>query len=251
MSNIEKLRNEFFRVRSLGFLPNNRPNNTDGGIGNTFEDHLGVVENNLRDPDFEGFEVKSKRMLNSSYLSLFSKSPSHPKKANSILKDRFGEQRDEEFADLKKLYASIFGNKYSTVYGKYNMKLEIDRELEILKLIIKDLDMNTLYDEAHWTFTDLMRASSKMNKLWVVYADESKIDGKLHFHYKESEVFLDFNFDKLLNNIENGGIMFDLRMGVHHTIGSKNYGKPHDHGSGFRVKKENIKELFDNYLYLE
>ena len=28
----------------------------------------------------------------------------------------------------------------------------------------------------------------------------------------------------------------------------KNYGKPHDHGSGFRVKKEKIRELFDDYM---
>ena len=90
VKNIDKIVSEFERIRDLGFLPNNRPNNKDGGIGNTFEDHLGVKENNLKDPDFIGFEVKSKRIFNESYLSLFSKSPSQPKGANRILKDRFG-----------------------------------------------------------------------------------------------------------------------------------------------------------------
>lgn len=250
MSNVDKLRAEFNRIRNMGFLPNNRPNNKDGGIGNTFEDYLGVIENNLKDPDFEGFEVKSKRMMNSSYLSLFSKSPSAPKKANSILKDKFGEQRDEEFSDLKKLYASIFGHRYSVVYEKYNMKLEVERDNEILRLIIKDLNMNLLYDEAYWSFKDLQKASSKISKLWVVYAEEKKENGNLHFHYKESEIFLDFNFNNLLNAIEEGNIMFDLRMGVHHTPGKK-YGKPHDHGSGFRIKKENIVNLFNEYVYLD
>ena len=45
----EKVSNEFKRIKALGFIPSNRPNNKDGGIGNTFEDHLGVLENNLKD----------------------------------------------------------------------------------------------------------------------------------------------------------------------------------------------------------
>ena len=40
VKNIDKIVSEFERIRDLGFLPNNRPNNKDGGIGNTFEDYL-------------------------------------------------------------------------------------------------------------------------------------------------------------------------------------------------------------------
>ena len=40
--------------------------------------------------------------------------------------------------------------------------------------------------------------------------------------------------------------MFDIRIGVYQT--GKYKGKPHDHGSGFRIKPENLKELYDNYL---
>jgi hypothetical protein len=247
VKNIDKIVSEFERIRDLGFLPNNRPNNKDGGIGNTFEDHLGVKENNLKDPDFIGFEVKSKRIFNESYLSLFSKSPSQPKGANRILKDRFGEERDSEFVGLKKLYASIFGHRCGIVYDKYNMKLQVDRDSEHLKLVIMDLNMVVLYDEVIWSFDSLRKASSKINKLFIVYADSKKIDGLNHFHYKEGEIYLNFNFDKFLNQIENGGIMFDIRIGVHKTEG-RNYGKPHDHGSGFRVKKEKIRELFDDYM---
>ena len=47
----------------------------------------------------------------------------YPKKANGYLKDTFGEVRDPQFPDLKKLYASIFGHRYNLVYEKYKMKL--------------------------------------------------------------------------------------------------------------------------------
>ena len=72
MDKLEKIKFEFDRIKDLGFIKSTRQNNKDGGIGNTFEDYLGVEENNLRDPDFEGFEIKTKRFMNSSYITLFS-----------------------------------------------------------------------------------------------------------------------------------------------------------------------------------
>ena len=86
MESLNKVKFEFERIKNLGFVKSNRINNKDGGIGNTFEDYLGVSENNLRDPDFEGFEVKTQRQITSSYITLFSKSPSFPKGTSLIKK---------------------------------------------------------------------------------------------------------------------------------------------------------------------
>jgi hypothetical protein len=236
---------EFQRIKNLGFVKSNRPNNRDGGIGNTFEDYLGVQENNLRAPDFNGFEIKSKRQFNSSYLTLFSKSPTNPSGANAILKDKYGECRDPQFPQLKKLYASIFGHRESLVYEKYLMQLDVQQKNKLLYLNVKD-NTNTIYKDVHWTFDELKYASSKMQHLLVVYADEKVIGGVRHYHYLNAEIYLNFNFDKFLTSIENGVIMFDIRIGVYKT--GNNYGKPHDHGSGFRVKKENIIELYDDFI---
>jgi hypothetical protein len=247
MVNKQLIISEFKRIRDLGFVKSNRPNNRDGGIGNTFEDYLGVEENNLREADFEGFEIKSKRQFNSSYLTLFSKSPTYPVGANGILKDKYGECRDPQFPQLKKLYASIFGHRESLVYNKHLMKLDVIYPNNIVNLKIKD-ELHNSYDEVHWTFEELIRGSSKMKNLFVVFAEEKVIDGIRHYHYLNAEIYFNFNFDKFLKSIENGVIMFDIRIGVHKT--GNNYGKPHDHGSGFRVKKENISELFDDYISL-
>ncbi len=57
MKNIDKLKKEFNRIKKMGFVDCTRPNNIDGGIGNTFEDLLGVEENNKKEADFKGFEV--------------------------------------------------------------------------------------------------------------------------------------------------------------------------------------------------
>jgi hypothetical protein len=238
---------EFERIRSLGFVKSTRQNNRDGGIGNTFEDHLGVQENNLRLPDFNEFEIKSKRKFNTSYLTLFSKSPSHPSGANSILKDKFGECRDPNFPQLKKLYSSVFGNRENLVYNKFQMKLDVLHSKEHLNLKVKD-EFNNIYDDVYWTFDELISGSSKLKNLFVVFAEEIVINEERYYHYLNAEIYLNFNFEKFLNSIENGVIMFDIRIGVHKTGSS--YGRPHDHGSGFRIRKEKIIDLYDDFISL-
>lgn len=246
MESIEKIKFEFERIKKLGFIKSNRENNKDGGIGNTFEDYLGVLENNLKDPDFEGFEVKTQRDLTKSYITLFSSSPSFPIGANAILKEKYGEVRDINFPDLKKLYASIFGDKFSKVYGKFFMKLEVNKPLERIYLIIKT--DGVVDDEVYWDFEKIKIGLSKLNKLWVVIADHKIVNGIDYYYYKNSKVYVDINFNKFIYLLENGFIQFDMRMGVHKS--GKNYGKPHDHGSGFRIKKESIENIFDNVIDL-
>ena len=81
---------KFREIKELGFVKSKRPYST--GIGKTFEDYLGVTENNEIGPDFAGFEVVSKRTQTSTFLSLFTKSPSHPRSVNTILLERYGEE---------------------------------------------------------------------------------------------------------------------------------------------------------------
>ena len=53
MENKDFIISKFKEVKSLEYVPSNRANNT--GIGKTFEDYIGVVENNLDEPDLAGF----------------------------------------------------------------------------------------------------------------------------------------------------------------------------------------------------
>jgi len=244
MTSLERIKCDFERIKQLGFVEDKRPNSRDGGIGNTYEDLLGIQENNLKLADYLGYEIKSKRQFNSSYLSLFCKSPSYPKGVNSYLRETYGENRDVNHPEAKKLYASVFGHRNAEIYGKYNMKLEIDYQTEKLFLQIKNLE-NHLLDSVYWTFEDLKLASSKLKSLMLVLADEQKKDGKRFYHYNKAEIFHNFSFNKLLESIEKGDIMFDIRIGIYNS--GKNKGKTHDHGSGFRIKRENLKNLYQTY----
>jgi hypothetical protein len=245
MNPIEELKKEFLQIKAQGFVLNTRPKNRDGGIGNTFEDLLGVKENNLSEADFKGIEIKSQRLFNSSFISLFTKAPSFPKRANNHLRETYGEIRQEEHSDKKVLFCSIFGNRESLVYEKYKIKLHIDREKKRIILIIKDLKDNLLTNEVYWDFSTLQEASKKLDRLFLVLAETKKIDNEPYCHFTEGRIYYDFNFEKFLTELELGSIMFDIRIGVYNS--GKNYGKTHDHGSGFRIKKENFHKLYTTF----
>lgn len=248
MNNIEKLKQEFSRIKKLGFVENTRPNNKDGGIGNTFEDLLGVVENNKSEADFYDFEIKSQRAFNTSVISLFTKAPEFPKGANSFLRETYGEARDENHSDKKILYASVYGNRDAEIYSKYKMRLNVNRQEEKLELVIKDLEENIL-TSVYWSFSLLEKSSKKLKNLFLVFA-ETKKEGENNFcFFKSGNIYYNFDFQKFLTEIENGNIQFDIRIGVYNS--GKNYGKTHDHGSGFRVKRENFKNLYEAFEEIE
>ena len=150
MNSIQELTDKFLQIKAKGFVPNTRPNNQDGGIGNTLEDLLEIKENNLTQADFKGIEIKSQRLFNSSYITLFSKAPTDPKRANNCLRETFGEVRQEEHSDKKILYASIFAHRPSTVYNKYKMSLQINHNEQRLYLIVTDLNNNILSNDIYW-----------------------------------------------------------------------------------------------------
>jgi MvaI/BcnI restriction endonuclease family len=244
-----KINNEFLRIKSLGFVKSNRTAKNDGAIGNTFEDYLGVLENNLKDPDFAGFEVKSKRELTSSYLSLFTKSPSAPRGANAYLKNNFG-KNDEDFPELKKLNSSVFAHRWNSLYDKNKLKLSVNRAEEKIILLVNDNNDNLVSDCVHWTFANIQKAAAKkLSSLFFVSATSKKEESIEHFHYNSAKVFLNFDFDKFLTALENGFIMFDIRIGSYKS--GKYFGKPHDHGSSFRVKRENIGQLYQSVFEID
>lgn len=244
ISNIEK---EFRRIKSLGFIKSKRSHNT--GIGKTFEDYLGVNENNIKDPDFEGFEVKSQRYLTSSKITLFTKSPTYPQNANYYIKDKYG-VFDTTCNKIKKIHTSFFGDRENTYLRKYSFKLNIDRKKKKIFFIIKDLlNKKILNSNIHYTFNDIIDSTKKLDKLFVVTADTKVKRGKEYFHFKNATLFIGFNFDKFLNLIEQGKIQYDIRIGAYRS--GQNKCKPHDHGSGFRIDRDSIKALYKTVIELD
>jgi hypothetical protein len=242
-----KIESEFKRIRALGFIKSKRIHNT--GIGKTFEDYLGVAENNLKDPDFEGFEVKSHRFLSTSKITLFTKSPTYPEGANHYIREKYG-NIDKLCKRTRVIHTSFFGDRFNTYLGKYAFKMQINKDLERVNFIIKELSKDKPCDEEiYYTFDDIMESTKKLDRLFVVTAATKTKRGKEYFQFQNAKIYLNFNLEKFLYLIEKGKIQYDIRIGAYKT--GINKCKPHDHGSGFRIYRDNLGDLYETVIEIE
>ncbi len=239
---LKSFKKDFKKVKDAGFVESHRSHNT--GIGKTFEDLLNVVENNKQEVDYlDELELKSSRKISKSLLTLFTKSPSFPKGANRIIKDRFG-TLDSEF-NLKIIHTTISGNKFNTYKNKYGFKFEIDRKKQKMFILIKDLNDDSIINfKCYYNFDDVRNIIEKKCKsIALVTAKHKHENNKEFFQFEKAILLSKVTFEKFIKGIEDGAIYYDIRIGIYRSGELK--GKPHDHGSGFRIKKDKISEIFE------
>jgi hypothetical protein len=239
---------QFRAVKALGFVKSNR--GSDTGIGKTFEDYVGVVENNLEEPDLAGYEIKSHREVSNSYITLFTKVPEFPPKANAYLLDRFGTPYPHN-PNLKELHTSMFATRLNTYKFAYSFKLINDRVARQIRIEVYDMNSQQLIDSSvGYSYAQIEdKLHGKLKDLFYVSAErKTEDDGEL-FYFNKAEIYSNPSLDKFLDLIDGGVIMFDIRIGSYKS--GKNLGKAHDHGSGFRIKEEDMKLLFENQETVE
>jgi len=239
---VKEFIDRYLAVRELGWVRSHRSNNT--GIGKTLEDLLMIHENNLDEADIGDVEIKSQRALTSSKVTLFTKKPTGPDRANNILRDHYGVQNPKH-PDLMQMHASMF-NYWNQTYKKWGMRLQSNNDEERLYLEIKDLKTDELESFTCWYDYDVIRhvISKKMSILAFVSADSrSGSDGREEFRFTECKIFYGGTFKRFLALLNDGKIQYDIRIGSYKTPG-KSYGKVHDHGSGFRISRVHLAELF-------
>lgn len=246
-SDKEKIIDEFYKVKSLGYIQSNRKNNT--GIGKTFEDYIGVVENNRDEADLYGYEIKAHRKSASSYITLFTKIPTFPVNAASYLKDKFGVQ-DNKNPSLKKIHTSIFANKFNNYDRRYSFRL-INDSNGYIKIGVYDIVTKDLIDEeVGYTYEVLDEIlHKKLDKLLYVIAENEYRNHDEYFYFYRAHIYTKLCLNKFLELLDEGLIMYDIRIGSYKS-GPK-YGEAHDHGCGFRIKASNLKLLYDEYEMLE
>lgn len=240
---IEKAKTSFIKdfkaVKEMGYIRSHRPHDT--GIGKTFEDIMKVEENNLKIADYQGcIEIKSQRDDTGSMITLFTKSPSYPENVNQILRDRYGKLDPD--SGYKILHTTMKHSAYNTFAEKWGFKLDINKLERRIEIKIKNLKTNQIEDFlVYYSFDDIKQAIiSKLGLIAYITADRRIVDGHEEFHYTKATLLSNLKF---LENVRNDNIKYDIRIGTNKS-GDK-IGQLHDHGSGFRFKRENIPQLFD------
>ncbi len=239
---LEEFKQDFKKIKEMGFIDSKRLHDT--GIGKTFEDFIGVIENNKAFADYKGIiELKSGRELSQSMITLFTKSP-EPKKINNILREEYG-YYDGEHRDMKILHTTIVADKFNTCKGKFAFILDINGKEEKVNIKIKNMENNYVEDvDIYYSFETLRKIIDKKCKYIIFISAETKKDrGKELFKFSKAILLSGLTFEKFLDALKNGIIKYDVRIGVYRT--GKLKGKTHDHGSGFRIFKSDLNKAFN------
>jgi hypothetical protein len=146
--------------------------------------------------------------------------------------------------DLNRLHTSMFASKFNTYEGKYSFRIINDRNAKVLKIGVYDINEHQLINDTvgynYSTIETILKR--KLKKLFYVSAERRFEDGCEEFYFNHAEIYTEPSLECFLGLIDKGLIMYDIRMGCYKS-GIKR-GKPHDHGSGFRMLESNFCLLY-------
>lgn len=226
---------EYRKICKMGWITTHRTGPT--GIGKTLEDLLNIKENNLDEPDFGEYELKSCRINSGSMLTLFTRSP-QPANSNTYLRIKYGYASGAYDNDEKVLHSTLSADRFTTINNTGNM-LKIVCDADKIS-IASQHEVENVY----WTRDVLKECFEKKYKGKLIYAKaESRGSGSSEeFKFVEAYEVSGFDYDAMISLLEKGKIYVDLRIGQYHQ--GKNAGKTHDHGTGFRIREADQHELF-------
>jgi hypothetical protein len=245
--NIMILSKMFENIENIGWVKSHQEGY--GGLGRTFENLIGKKEENFEWPDFEGIEIKTKRLQTKyDYINLFSYRP----ESNYVdeilrLRDTYG-YPDKIIKNVKVLNISLFANKNTKLKDKFIFKLKIDRGNEKIFLCVYDVFGNIIEKTSYWCFNEMeKKLFRKMKITAIVEADTKIINNQEYFRYKSIRFYRLKNFSNLLDLFEKGSAYITFKIGVNRSGNKIN--QIHDHGTSFSVKLNNLNQLFEEILF--
>lgn len=250
--NYDEFLSKFRRIRDGGFVATHRAGDT--GVGKTLEDLLGIAENNLAGPDFETYELKSARKNAGSMLTLFTKVP-EPSGANSLLLTHFGYPARTELPSPRSVQRRLGEGVVlpdqalpsARLTNELHVTVEFGRENSVGLWL--SLDRGKLVIDNHknvpaYYSPDYLKAAFERkygHRLVYVLADCRRSRGRPEeFCYNEARLMWGFDFPGFLDLVKDRTIKLDLRLG-HFADG-----RPHDHGTGFRVFPRDLPRCFSH-----
>lgn len=225
---IPELKKKLKSIKSLGFVKTHRKGDT--GIGKTLEDLLDIKENNIPLPDIgEVAELKAYRRNTTSPLTFFTLEP-RPKGGDRdrVLLDNFGySKRDNGWS--KELHCTLSCKHYN------NQGLKLKVEKDKVRIVGKGRRLNI-----YWDVKDLQKKFEvKLPALVYALADCKMIKWVEYFHFNEVYLLEGFDFEHFKAMVKKDAIVVDFRMYYRPNKSVRN------HGTGFRVKPNQLYKCFD------
>lgn len=240
---LEKLNNEFKKIRKMGYVKSSRNGFT--GIGKTFEDLIWKKEDALENPDYLGIEIKTKVGYSKGYITLFNAAPKGPSNFEARRISQLYGYPDRYATEYKVLAVSVLGNLPTLVANRFLFKLQIDYEKQKIGLLITDKNGIFLEKESYWDFKIVKeKLERKLKYLALIKAWPNRIKETQYYKYYAIYFFKLKGFKEFLSLIEQGKIRINFKISVYREGERK--GDTHDHGTSFEIQEENLQKLFWN-----
>jgi len=238
---IEKLH----QIKEKGWIPSGRSRSNVGAVGNTLEDLFGIKENNLPLANAGPWELKAQRGDTPSLTTLFHSEP-QPRDAKivpKVLLPLYGWPHEEAGKKYPRTEMSFRSTTPGNRFTERGFKIDVDRTEKRVKLsfnaskvdmrkhsewlssVQQRVGLRQINPQPYWEFDDIGRkVETKIKNAFYVLAECRREDKKEYFCYNEAWMLEHADFNKFLNEIENGAILvdFDARTG-------------HNHGTKFRM----------------
>lgn len=243
MTEIDNLKKDLVSIKQMGWIP---CNNNYGDAGNKLEKLLNRNPGNFEIPDYDNIEIKTKKSLLYSNITLFSACPDSYLFEIKRLHKLYG-YPDRKNREFKILNNSIYCNKLTYIYNNKYFVLKIDRAHKKLKLIVCNGNMDVIDDFTSWSFALLKeKLERKLKYLCFVEVKKMFFQNQLYIKYTNDNYYSLKDFETFIHLIEIGVIGVTFRIGVFKS--GKRKGQIHDHGTGFCINKDNLELLFNKIL---
>jgi hypothetical protein len=241
---IKTFKKRFDEIKNMGWIISHRTHDT--GIGKTFEDLMGIDENNSPLPDFNNIlEIKTQRTESNSRITLFTKSPLPPQ-VNRRLYEFFGYE-DEN--NIKNFHTTLIGDSFNSYKEKFGFKLEFNDDEKKIKLLVKNLKSDIInFTGAYYDYDTIKdKLNEKTSNIVFVFAESSGRGEDEKFRFTNGYICLDgMDFNKFIEYYHEGKISYDIRIGSYKSGNKK--GQYHDHGSGFRIYEKDLYKFYNNII---
>lgn len=241
--NIQQLKEEFERVKTMGWIP--APHNRNNEQGSLFERLINKPEENFEIPDFEGIEIKTHMKCSQCTITLFHANPEGKEffEVNRLC-NRYG-YPDSKIKTSRNLSGDVNTKEIRKMGLWYGYKLIIDRHKERVYLRIYNVHGKIMEEESYWDFSILKeKLERKLPYLAYIDVERKCINGQYYFKYTDIKFYQLRDFSIFLQLLEEGKITVCFNVGVFHS--GRRIGQIKNHGVGFKIAKENIRLLFDS-----
>jgi hypothetical protein len=221
--NLAEFRKRFSAVKKQGWIQSVRKGPT--GIGHTFEQLMGLKENNIAVPDLGKIELKAHRSSSSNMITLFT----------------FNRK-----AWIMKPLEAI--RKYGTPDKDGRLGLYFTMSLKPNSVgLFLNIGEDTITVQhtsgeiiATWKLDDLARQfKKKIRSMIIVYALNEMRGDIEWFKFTRAQLLRSTNPNIIKEQLESGNILVDLRL---HDKGTS----ARNHGTGFRAYENKLPFLFEN-----